>query len=72
MESGSFQCQDQRQQAQTATQGTPSEHQEMLFDCEDDQTLAQVAWGCCGVSIFGDIPKPPGHSLGQLCLGGSA
>lgn len=31
------------------------------FHCEHHQALAQVAHTSCGVSILGDLPKPPGQ-----------
>ena len=52
------------QWAQTEMQETPSEHQETLFHCEGDRVLAQAAQGTCGVSLLGDIQKPPGCGPG--------
>ena len=40
-----------------------------FFHCEDGQTLAQVAWRGCGVSILGDIQNVAGRSPGKLALG---
>ena len=48
------------------------ECQEMLFHCEGDQALSQVAWRGCGVFILGDIQKPSGHGPGKPALGGPA
>ena len=39
------------------TQEVPSEHQETIFYCEDDQALEQVAQRGCGVSLLEDIKK---------------
>ncbi|KAK4811742.1 hypothetical protein QYF61_005310 [Mycteria americana] len=47
-------------------QEVSSEYQKMLFHCESDQALAQIAWKGCGVSILGDIQKPCGHGPGKL------
>ena len=66
------QWQDQRPWAHTETREVPSEHQETLFYCEGDQTLAQVAQGGCGDSILRDIQKTFGHGPGQLSPGGLA
>ena len=43
-----------------------------LFYGEGGQTLAQVAWRACGVSILEDIKKLSGYGPGQLALGGPA
>lgn len=53
------QWQDQRQHAQTETQELPSEHQETLFQWEDDQEMAQIAHRGCGISILRDILRSP-------------
>jgi len=53
-------------------QDVSSECQEMLFHCEGDQALVQVAWRGCGVSIFGDIQTPSGHGPGKTALGSPA
>ena len=56
--------------AQTDMQEAPSEHQKTLFHREVDGALAQAAQKGGGVSILGEIQKPPGHSAGQVALGG--
>jgi len=56
---------------QTETQEIPSEHQEMLFYCEGDQALKQLAQGGCGVSLLGGIQKMT-HGPGQPAIGGPA
>ncbi|TRZ20129.1 hypothetical protein HGM15179_006984 [Zosterops borbonicus] len=43
-----------------------SDFQKTHFQSEDDQALAQLAQGGCGVSSLRDIPKPCGHSAGEL------
>lgn len=57
--------------AQTGAQEVPSEHQETLLYCENDQTLAQAAQGY-GISVLGDIPEPSGRGPGKLVLSGPA
>lgn len=37
-----------------------------FFYCEGGQVLAQAAHEDCGVSVLGNIQKPPGHGPGQL------
>lgn len=41
--------------AQTQTQEDPSEHQEPVFQWEDDWALAQSAQRICEVSLLGDV-----------------
>lgn len=50
------------------TQGALSEHQETPLHCEGDQTLSQVAWWDCGVSILGNTQKLSGHGCRWPCL----
>ncbi|NXK53069.1 TNPO1 protein, partial [Chauna torquata] len=50
-----------RKWAQTGSQEVLSEHHEALLCCADDGALAHVAQRGCGVSLFGDLQKPPGH-----------
>jgi len=45
----------------------PLNVRKLLFYCEGNQALAQVAQGGCGLSTLGDTEKLPGH-----CLGGPA
>jgi len=56
----------------TETQEVLPEPNEALFHCEGDQAMEQVAQRGCGLCIFGDIQRPPGHSPGQAALGGPA
>jgi len=46
-----------------------SDHQELLFCCEGDQTLAQISQRCCGVLLLGDTQKLSRHGPGQQSLG---
>ena len=50
-----------RQRAQTETQTVLPEHQETLFSSDGDQALAQVVQRAFGLSLPGDLQKPPGH-----------
>ena len=65
------QWQDKKKRAQTETQEVPSEHKEILFYCNDDWALEQVAQRG-GVSFLGDTQKPAGHGPDQPGLGGPA
>ena len=57
---------------QTETREVLSERQEILFYCESDRALAQVAQGGCGVFILGDTQKWSGHGPGQQAPGDPA
>lgn len=48
--------------AQTETQKVPFDQKETLLHC--DQEWTQVAQTSCGISILGDIGKPPGQGPG--------
>ena len=50
----------------------PLKHNKPLFYCEGGQTLEEVAWRGCGVSILGDIQNPSGHGPGQPALAAPA
>lgn len=64
--------QDKRQRAPTETQEVPPELKEMLLLLRVVTALAQVARGGWGMSISGDVQKPPWHGPGQLAAGGPA
>lgn len=51
---------------------TPRECKKRLFYCAGAQTLEQVAQGCCGVSILGDVRNLTGNGPGQPALGDPA
>lgn len=64
--------QDKRQSAQTGAQENPSEHQERLFPGVGDGAVGQVTQRSCGLSLFGDLQKPPGRGPGHPAQGGLA
>ena len=68
----SAQGQYERQWAHTGAQEVLSKHQETLLYLAEDRALAWVAQGGCGISLLGDLQKPPGHGPGQPALGGPA
>lgn len=43
----------------------------MLFHCDGDLALAQVAQRGCGVTLLEDIRKSSGHGAEQPTLGGT-
>ena len=53
---------------QTETREVLSERQEILFYCESDRALAQVAQGGCGVSLCGDVRNLIGRGTEKLTL----
>lgn len=53
-----FNWQDKARWVQTAVQEVSSKYREILFHCESDWSLAQVAKRGFRVSILGDIQKP--------------
>lgn len=48
----------------------PLDVEEILFNWESDQTLAEVAHRCHGISYPGDIQKSSGHGPGPLAPNG--
>lgn len=55
--SGSSQCQDKSQWAQTRSQETTSEYEGKPFYCESNRALEQAAQMCWGISFSKDILK---------------
>lgn len=61
-----------KQWAQTGTQEVPSKHQKVFVFCAGDRALAWGVHRVCGISLFGDIQKLPGHTIEQPALGDHA